>query len=95
MAVYARVNHGRWIVDCPACPSAQIVQPGDTSFVCLSLDPLCPAYGEVVEIAWPPVWRAIEAILAHRPNKVNRNWYPWETLADLRAENLAHGLPEE
>ena len=34
----------------------------------------------------------VEKRLAHRPNPNKRNWFPRETLKDLEAENLEHGL---
>jgi hypothetical protein len=47
--------------------------------------------GEVFTVEWP-LWIAeIEAVMAERPIP-NRNWYPHETLADLLAENVEHGL---
>jgi hypothetical protein len=31
--VYARINHGRWVADCP-CGSAQVVTPADPRVAC-------------------------------------------------------------
>lgn len=32
--IYARFNHGRWIADCPNCPSATVVKIGDEMVIC-------------------------------------------------------------
>lgn len=31
--IYARINHGRWVADCP-CGSAQVVTPADPRMAC-------------------------------------------------------------
>jgi hypothetical protein len=41
---------------------------------------------------WPPDPAAIEQILSMRPDFTTRNWHPGESIPDLIAENLAHGL---
>lgn len=101
---FAYVNHGRWVADCAVCPSALLVKPlaGEVwtdgpkagqrwskadPFVCL--DVLCGATSEIV---WPDDLAPVEALLRERPNPANRNWHPWETPADLLAENVEHGV---
>ena len=91
MMVYAYVNHGRWIVDCPDCNTAWLVTPSHRSTlidffggkheVCFC--------GANILIQFPLSKRAIDAILSIRPMR-SRNWVPGETLAALRAENVAH-----
>jgi hypothetical protein len=46
------------------------------------------------EITWPADddKAAIVGVLWARPEMENRNWYPWETLDSLRADNVAHGI---
>lgn len=83
----AYVNHGRWVADCAVCPSALAVKPGQTTFACQ--DQLCGAASELV---WPADVAGIDALLAERPNPANRNWHPWESAADLLAENIEHGV---
>jgi len=85
--VQARVNWGRWIVDCPSpfCQSALAVFPGTPAFTCED----CGADGE---IQWPAEVRDISRLLAFRPNPMNRNWEPGETLHDLSDENVRHGV---
>ena len=85
MTTPAYVNHGRWVADCEACRSALRVSPGD-EFTCLE----CGHHD--ADVFWPDDWADIDAVLALRPSILNRNWLPGETLDDLRAENLEHGL---
>lgn len=47
------------------------------------------ACGAIESIQLPFERAQIEAVLNARP-PVNRNWYPHETVADLRLENAAH-----
>lgn len=91
LTTQARLNHGRWLADCPVCNGAELVVPG-RPFRCQSKP--CTAVAEVV---WPPAktQAAIERLLALRPNPANRNWAPGETLKQLMAENVAHAVPEK
>lgn len=91
---FARIDHGRWVVDCPFCPSAQMAFEEDHRFLCadcLNAD----ASGAWVRVIWPKpaVRKAIEGPLVVRP-KANQNWRPGESPAELRAENQARGYPE-
>lgn len=81
--VYA--NHGRWVADCPACPSAARVRSDDPSFVCVE----CGEGPRPLE--WPSDRPQIEAVLAARKPQ-HRNWVPGETVAMLEDDNRAHGL---
>ena len=89
----ARVNHGRWIVDCPNCRSASFataptprLRSAVPSFVC----PDCN--GGPWPAGYPAERAAIVALLDVRPDPTKRNWAPGETLGDLAAENAEHGL---
>jgi hypothetical protein len=82
----AYVNHARWVADCAGCPSAQVLDPGQTRFQCVHAN--CLAESVVV---WPEDPQTIDALLAGRPPQ-NRNWHPWETTADLLVENIEHGV---
>lgn len=84
--VFARHNWGRWIIDCPACPSALTVPPGTAAADCWD----CGA--DLGQVVWPPDPGGIEVILAMRPDPNTRSWEPGETLAALLAENAAHDL---
>ena len=51
--VHARLEHGRWIAECPACPSAQFVDPADARFFCV--EPNCGNGGANAwfTVIWP------------------------------------------
>ena len=88
----ARVNHGRWLVDCPDCSGAELLS--DTGeFYCLSCGNI--GVGGAFRTVLVPrgAQRAkIEALLEVRPT-INRNWEPDETVAFLVAENEERKLP--
>jgi hypothetical protein len=101
----ARVNHGRWIADCPRryCANAVRLQPRQGSFHC-SGEGGCQL---VVPIEWPLDAEEIWAVLGERPVPSTRNWYPpshveavrlglphGQTPADLR-EETAHYMSDE
>ena len=82
----ARVNHGRWIADCPRpyCANAVRLTPRQASFHC-SGEGGCLM---VAPIVWPADAEEIWAALAERPVPSTRNWYP-----DSHAEAVRLGLP--
>lgn len=89
--VQAQINHGRWLAHCPFCAGAEMVDPDDPRFCCLS------CYNAAVGGKWLPVKfprdaAKLEAELLRRPQRENRNWLPSETLAQIRAENKARGV---
>lgn len=105
--VIARINHGRWLADCvrTGCRGAELVRPG-VPFICGSCYPqafsgdpderarwlrIAAARGEAHEVEFPAEAAQIESVLGVREPD-HRNWTPGETLADLEAENAAHGL---
>jgi hypothetical protein len=88
MTVSPIVNHGRWIVRCPWCASAELAS--DLYFCsqgCFN--------GKVgrkyVRVTWPKQREAIEAVLLKRPDPQTRNWTS-ETIDELARENKEHGL---
>lgn len=96
----AHVNHGRWIADCIRrdCGGAEALKLGQPEVVCANC-------GLVMPIVWPPDAGLIAAVLMKRPVPQTRNWAPaghWQavasghpdgqTVADLTAENIAHGV---
>lgn len=96
----ARVSWGRWVADCPrtGCPNAEHFgrDPGSghvggltgSAFRCALCQLHCPAI-------WPENVDDIVRLLSVRPVPATRNWSPGETLHDLLAENVQHGiLPE-
>ena len=84
--IKARVNYGRWIVDCE-CNGAEFAFEGGI-FMCQS----CFNAGhqhKYRRLIFPKNRKDVEMALLHRPEP-NRNWYPGETVAKLKAENKAH-----
>ncbi len=84
--IKARMNHGRWLADCPDCNGAELVLPGQ-KFICQSGEHAPVAH----EVEFPADFVLINAAVSRRPVQ-NRNWQPGETVAQLLQENLAHGL---
>ena len=94
----ARINHGRWMVDCAGCNSALVVDLGQLVFMCVE----CGNNQndrKWLRVTIPKNRKAIEAELLKRPwngrnpaEAVNRNWEPGETLAMLKQENIDHGI---
>lgn len=92
-ALLARVNHNRWIVDCPDCNGAEFVWLDQLVMMCQS----CwnsSVGGKWRRVRIPADVQQIEAALEKRHAPQNRNWEPGETVADLKADNRAHGLEE-
>lgn len=87
----ARVNHNKWIVDCPDCGGAEFVWP-ELLMMCAN------CWNGAVGHKWRrvrmPAERAeIEAVLTARPVPATRNWEITETVAQLQEENTQKGLP--
>jgi len=96
--IAARINHGRWLVDCPGCNSALVVDLGQPVFMCVECANAGNA-GKWFAVTVPRNRAAIETELLKRPwsgrnpsSAVNRNWEPGETVATLRQENTDHGI---
>lgn len=87
------VNHSRWIVRCPFCPSAQLAHDGDRRFMCVECHNQT-VDGKWVPVGWPEadVRDDIEGLLEVRPTPKTRNWREPETVEDLEAENAERGL---
>lgn len=86
--VQAKINQGRWIVECPTCPGgAEFADPAWPFFVCCSdgcgIGPL--------NVIFPGERDGLEHELLKRPDMRNRNWTR-ETTADLRRENQERGI---
>lgn len=87
----ARVNHGRWIVDCPedGCNGAELPF-ADGFFLCGS----CIAERRplrLFRVDFGQERQAVEAALERRPKNA-RNWLPGEPVEHLMLENQAHGI---
>lgn len=91
--VAAVVNHGRWIAECPACSSAQLVRPDDPRFWCVECRN-ASAGGAWLRIVWPDDAAAAEHFLLERPAEATRNYDPrrGEDAVDLAGENALRGI---
>lgn len=92
----ARVNHGRWLADCPApaCAGAELVR--------LTGPFACGTCGVVADVAWPDDVAGITTALEVRPDPATRNWWPaghpavppetpaGQSVEDLELETLTH-----
>jgi hypothetical protein len=87
---YAEVHRDMWIVRCPRdwCDNALAVERWQQRFECFGPD----SCAWTSPIVWPADPEGIEALLAMRPARKNRNWLPGETLQELLAENAAHDV---
>jgi hypothetical protein len=66
-SIYARINHNRWVADCP-CGSAQVVTPADPRMACTEC-----GYGWV-RLIYPDDPAAAEAgVMDELPHE--RNWW--------------------
>lgn len=84
----ARVNHGRWIADCPRryCANAVKLTPGQPTFHC-SGGGGCQM---VAPVEWPADAATIWDVLLERPVPSTRNWYPAGHVEAVRL-GLPHG----
>lgn len=85
------VRHGRWVVRCPACPSAMLASRADGRFLCCNCGNVMDG-GLWLPVEFPAETAHVEAALLRRPVRQTRNWKPPETPADLIDENRAHGI---
>lgn len=86
--IAARVDHGRWLVDCP-CGNGAPVTPWQEA----APEAVCLSCGTVfVMVIFPANVDAIEQTLVQRRFRTNQNWRPSETLAQLLSENAANPL---
>lgn len=90
--VSAHVNRGRWIAECE-CGGAEVVDPVTRLFMCASCFNAPHEYRwRLVELPDPVTTQVIEAALVMRPELRTRNWRSEESVANLIAENVEHGL---
>ncbi len=83
----ARINHSRWVVNCPHCNSAEFLF-GDKRFFCTECKNEAMD-GKLYKIVMPKNKPQIETLLEPRPI-FNRNWQYPETIEDLAEENKLH-----
>ncbi len=91
----AHLNYGRWIVACPAEDCLAWLTADKTVCDCHD-DQVCDHQqipcGQPVEVVFPEDRETIDQLTTLRPKRANRNWQPGETLDDLKADNLRHGV---
>lgn len=86
----ARVNHSRWIVDCPDCRGAEFAWREKGLFMCQTCFNTMVG-GKWRRVEFPDDQYEIEDVLAARPMAHQRNWSPGEILDELKAENVLRG----
>ena len=90
--LHAYVNAGRWMVECPDCFTAVLIDEDDLLFYC----PGCGTDDQWKRVTMPSERDEIERLLLLRPgwreNSPNRNWLPHETVEDLRQQNIQNGV---
>lgn len=90
--VAAEIAHSNWRVSCPYCSGAIVIEPGLPFFCpdcCMQANDYQPMF---VQMPDEKTRREIERLLVMRADPVRRNWYPHETIADIRHENNRHGI---
>jgi len=88
--VTAYVNHGRWLWDCPLCGSPYVASNDPRAFCVVCFN----AGDGWFPLEFPPERAAIDELLGRRPGDDSRHWTD-ETVEQLQAENLAHGVDAE
>lgn len=87
---YAEIARSNWRVKCPFCPGAQVIEPGE-AFFCVDCANQANFF-RPMRVIWPAERHTIERLLLKRPNPLNRNWLPRETVEMLIRENMEHGI---
>lgn len=84
---YARVNAGRWVVDCPSpnCNSAQMASYGDRRFFCCDCA-MEELGGKWAKVLWPDNHLEVENWLSNRIDAV-KHWNPGETGEDIARQD--------
>lgn len=85
------INHGRLLVNCPWCGSAEYADPTDHRFFCTECLNV-PVKGTPLAVSWPDDFDRIEEALACRPDPRSRNWDHGDSLAKLEDENHEQGV---
>lgn len=78
------IGASKWVLRC-ACGDCAVVDPEAAIALC------CWCGAQYADLSLPANRQVIEAILLCRPDPRTRNWAEPETVADLLAENVAHG----
>lgn len=81
----AFVNHGRWLVECPFCPSYQYASLDGLFYCAICLNKA--AGHRTVPLKLPVNAGEITNKLMDRPLPEHRNWLPGETVKDLARQD--------
>ena len=91
----AKLEHGRWIVDCAADDCRAVLFADRAACECRDESvcdhPTVPCGAPIVAV-FPDDRANIDGLVSRRPRRLNRNWTPGETVEALKAENLLHGV---
>lgn len=90
LPLLARVDHGRWLVDCDTCKSAEAIWYDAPLMFCRNCRNVSTR-GLWRRVAIPKERNDIAALLNQRPTP-HQNWTPGDALDDLRRENELHGI---
>lgn len=88
---FAFVEHSTWVWQCPDCEHLWWAEPGFPRAWC----PNCLNVGSAGFsrlVLFPKERGKIERALKYRAEPKTRNWLPHETVDDLIAENIQHGV---
>ena len=91
--VFAHINHGRWIVDCPGpfCHGSIVADSREPFFICVRCTSPENDY-RPYNVIFPRHRARIEAALGWRPDVRTRNWEAAETVPFLLRENRERGV---
>lgn len=84
LKIYAEVRQGRWVAKCPNCGLHPYTEPQWAIICCGECGCVDP------KVVVPKNYKQIEKELLRRPNRLNQNWLPGESLAQLRQEFREH-----
>jgi hypothetical protein len=85
-----RLDHGRWVVDCPDCSGAQLASESDLRFLCNYCGNAAVG-GSWRRTVWPSSRDQIESAVQARPER-HQSWHPTESVVDLVIENDANDV---
>jgi hypothetical protein len=86
--LYAQINHGRWVADCPECGSAQIVTPADPRMYCVE------CLSGWFQIVFPADTAAAERSVEQQPVREQNWWHPDDDAAWNRPREPEPSEPE-
>lgn len=78
MTAVAYLNWGRWVANCPTCPNALALDPGQAVFSCGTGVGAC---GTVADVEWPSesTIEDVDAAYGGQPPQ-DQSWQPGEMI---------------